>query len=77
MEVTDTFKGVDLIQCLNKTEVCNIVQEAVHRKIEYFYSREKEMQEGKVVVSGSFTNSSGKNRSEGQRRKGKYIQLNA
>ena len=35
------------------------------------YSKEKEMQEGKVVVWGGFTNNWGKKRSERQERKGK------
>ena len=49
-------KGLDLVDRVSKelwTEVHNIVQEAVTKNI----PKEKEMQVGKVVVSGGFTNS--------------------
>ena len=56
MEVTSRFKGLGLLDRVSKelwTEVCNIVQEAVTKNI----AKEKEMQDGKAVVSGGFTNS--------------------
>ena len=56
MEVTNRFKGLDLIDRVPDelwTEVRNIVQEVVTKNIPH----EKEMQDGKVVVSGGFTNS--------------------
>ena len=56
VEVMNRVKGLDLVDRVSKelwTEVCNIVQEVVTKTI----PKEKEMQDGKVVVSGSFTNS--------------------
>ena len=41
------------------------------------HSKEKEMQEDKVVVWGGFTKSRGKERSEKQRRRELYTHLNA
>ena len=67
------FKGLDLANSVSEelwTEVCIGGSEQNHPK-------EKEKQEGKVVISGGFTNSRLKKRSEKQRREGKYIQLNA
>ena len=61
------LKGLALLNRLPKeqwTEVCNIIQEA--RKN---HPREKEMQRGKMVVQGGFTNSRRKKRSEKQWRK--------
>ena len=54
--MTNRFKGLDMLGRVSKelwTEVCNIVQEAVTKNI----AKEKEMQDGKAVVSGGFTNS--------------------
>ena len=62
------FKRLDLVDRVPEElwiEVCNTVQEAVTK------TQEKEMQEGKVVVWGGFTNSQGKKRRERQGRKGK------
>ena len=42
--------------------MCNILQESVTKTI----PKKKEMQEGRVVVWGGFTNSSGKKRRERQ-----------
>ena len=56
MKMPNRFKGLDLINRVLEvlwTEVCNIVQEAVTKNI----AKEKEMQDGKAVVSGGFTNS--------------------
>ena len=56
VEVMNRVKGLDLVDRVSKelwTEVRNIVQEAVTKNI----PKEKEMQVGKVVVSGGFTNS--------------------
>ena len=56
MEVTNRLKGLDLIDKIPEElwmEVCNTVQESMTKTI----SKEKEMQEGKVIVSGDFTNS--------------------
>ena len=56
VEVMNRVKGLDLVDRVSKelrTEVCNIVQEVVTKNI----PKEKEMQDGKVVVSGGFTNS--------------------
>ena len=49
MEVTNRFKGLDLIDRVPEklwTEVCDIVQEAVTKTI----PKKKEMQEGKMTV---------------------------
>ena len=49
MEVTNRFKGLDLIDRVPEelwTEVCDIVQEAVIEK----HPQEKEMQKGTMVV---------------------------
>ena len=56
VDMTNRLKGLDLMDRVPEelwTEVCNIVQEVVTKTI----PKEKEMQDGKVVVSGSFTNS--------------------
>ena len=48
MEVTNIFKGLDLVDRVLEelwTEVCNIIQEAVIKAIP-----KKEMQKGKMVV---------------------------
>ena len=62
------FKRLDLVDRVPEElwiEVCNTVQEAVTK------TQEKEMQEGKVVAWGGFTNGQGKKRRERQGRKGK------
>ena len=49
VEVTNRIKGLDLINRVPEelwTEVCDIVQEVVTKTI----TKEKEMQEGKLVV---------------------------
>ena len=56
VELMNRFKVLDLVDRVPEelwTEVCNIVQEAVTKNI----AKEKEMQDGKAVVSGGFTNS--------------------
>ena len=56
VEVRNRYEGLDLIDRVPDElwmEVCDIVQEVVTKTI----PKEKEMQDGKVVVSGSFTNS--------------------
>ena len=62
------FKRLDLVDRVPEElwiEVYNTIQEAVTK------TQEKEMQEGKVVAWGGFTNSQGKKRRERQGRKGK------
>ena len=69
MEVTNRFKGLDLIDRVPEeiwTEVHNIVKETMIKP-----SQEKEMQKCKMVAPGGLTNSCEKKRSETQRRKGK------
>ena len=54
VEVTNTFKGLDLkTECLKNMEGHDIAQEAVIKAI----PQEKEMQKGKMVVRGGLTNS--------------------
>ena len=67
-EVTNRFKGLDLIECLKN----------YGRRFVTFYRRqwsihlqEEEMQKGKMVVWGGLTNSWENKRSKRQRRKGK------
>ena len=77
MEAANRFKGLDLVSRVPEelwTEVRNIVQEAVNK------TKEKEKQEGKVVIEGAITNSLKKKREREAKSKGKmerYIQLNA
>ena len=62
MEVTNRFKGLDLIDRVPKElwmEVCDIVQEALIKTI----PKKKKSKKGKMVVCGDFTNSSEKRRS--------------
>ena len=69
MEVTNRFKGLDLIDRVPEelwTEVHDIVQEAVIKTI-----LKKKTQKGKVLAGGGLTNGYRKKRSERQRRKGK------
>ena len=69
MEVTNRFKGLDLIYRVPEelwTEVCDIVQEAVIKII----PMEKKCKKAKWHWGG-LTNSCEKKRSEKQRRKGK------
>ena len=64
------FKGFDLVDGEPEelwTESCNTVEEAVKKN----HPKEKEMQEGKVVVWGGFTNSWGKKGTERKGRKEK------
>ena len=56
LDVTNRFKGLDLIDRVPEAlwmRICNIVEEVVIKTI----PKEKEMQEGKVVVRGGLTNS--------------------
>ena len=56
VEVMNRLKGLALLNRVPEelwTEVCNIVQETTNKTI----PSTKEMQEGKVVVTGGFTNS--------------------
>ena len=58
VEVTNRFKGLDLINRLPEelwTEVRDIVQEVCD--IDQDHPQEKEMQKGKIVVWGGLTNS--------------------
>ena len=53
MEVTNRFKGLDLIERVLEelwTDVCDSVQEAVIKTI---HPQEKEMQKGKMVSKGA------------------------
>ena len=57
MDVTNRFKGLDLIDRVPEelwTEVSNIVQEMVFKTIP---TQEEEMQKGKMAVWGDLTNS--------------------
>ena len=68
MEVTNRFKGLDLVDRSEELwmEVYNIVQEVVIKTIP-----KKNMQEGKVVAWGGYTNGWGRKKSERQGIKGK------
>ena len=70
MEVTNRFKGLDLIDRVPDelwTEVHDIVEETGIKTI----PKEKKMQKSKMAVWGGPTNSCEKKRSEKQKRKGK------
>ena len=73
MEVTNRFKGLDLVDrgseelCM---EVCNTCSQPCIGGSDNNHPQEKEIQEGKLVVWGGLTNSWEKKRSERQRRKG-------
>ena len=72
MEVTNRFKGLDLIYRVPEDlwmEVCDIVQEAGIKTIPKKNKLKKK--KGKMAVWGGFTNSWRKERSERQRRKGR------
>ena len=66
MDVTKTFKGLDLIECLKKYG-----EKLVTRDSDLDHPQEKEMQKGKIVVRGGLTNSWVKKRTKIQKRKGK------
>ena len=69
VEVTNIFKGLDLIQCLKNYGWKSVL---LYRSWWPKSSQSGEkMQEGKAVVWEGFTNSLEKKRSERQRRKGK------
>ena len=63
VEVTNRFKGLDLMECL--------------KKYDQDYPQEKDTQKGKMVVRGGLTNSWKEKRSKRQRRKERYTHLNA
>ena len=68
VEVTNRFKGLDLIDCVPEElwmKVHDIVQEAVIKTI----PKKKKRKKGKMVVLGGLINSSEKKRSERQRSK--------
>ena len=67
VEVTNRFKGLDLIECLKNYGWRFMI---LYRS-QWSRSQEKEMQKGKMVVWGGLTNSWEKKKSERQRRKGK------
>ena len=76
MEVTNRFKGLDLIDKVSEelwTEVYDIVQEAGIKTIPI----EKKCKKGKMVVWGGLTNSWEKKRSKRQGEKERYTHLNA
>ena len=68
MEVTNRLKRLDLIQCLKNYGNRFMI---LYRKQGSKPSPIKEMQKGKMVVSGGLTNICEKNRSERKWRKGK------
>ena len=71
VEVTNWFKGLDLIQCLMNYGRRFMT---LYRSSDRDHPQEKEMQKGKMVVWGGLTNSYEKKWSERQRRKGKVYE---
>ena len=70
MEVTNTFKRLDLIDRVPEElwmEVCDIVQETGIKTI----PMEKKCKKAKMAIWGGLTNSCEKKRNEKQKRKGK------
>ena len=74
MEVTNRIKGLDLIECLKNYERRFVT---LYRRQWPNYPWEKEMQQIRVVVWGSLTNSWEKNRSERKGEKENYTHLKA
>ena len=68
VEVTNRFKGLDLIECLMN---CGQRFVTLYRRQESRPSPWKIMQKSKLAVWGSLTNSCEKKRGKKQRRKGK------
>ena len=76
MEVTNRFKGLDLIDRVPEelwVEVCDIVQEAVIKTI----PKKKKCKKAKWLSEEALQIAEKKKRSESQRRKGKNTHLNA
>ena len=77
VEVTNRFKGLDLIDRVPEeelwTEVLNIVQEAVIKTIH----KKKKMQKGKMVVWEALQIAEKRREAKGNREKERYIHLNA
>ena len=74
MQVTNTFRGLDLIDRVPEqlwTEVRDTVQETGIKTI----PQKTEMQKSKMAVSGGLSNNCEKERSKQQRRKGKIYPL--
>ena len=67
VEVTNKLKGLDLIECLKNNGQRFVT---LYRRQWPKSFKEKEMQEGKMIVWGGLTNSWENKRSERQRRKG-------
>ena len=70
MEVRDRFKGLDLVNRVPeklRTEVCNIVQEAVNKTI----PKKKQCKKTKSLSEEASHIAEDRKRSEKQRRKGK------
>ena len=73
VEMTNRFKGLDLIECLENYGWSFVM---LFRRQWLKPPQEKEIQQGKMVIWGGLTNSWEKKRSERQRGKERYTQLN-
>ena len=74
MEVTNRFKGLDLIECLKNYGQSFVT---LYRGNDQDHSQEKEMQKGKTVVWQGLTNSWEKKRNERQEKRKDIPFLNA
>ena len=72
--MTNRFKGLDMIECLKD---CGWRFVTLYRRHDQDHPQEKEMQNGKMVVWGGFTNSYEKREAKGKGEKETYILLNA
>ena len=73
MEVTNRFKRLDLIECLNDVDVHNIIQEAVIQTI----SKEKKCEKAKWLYEEALQIAEKRREAKGKGEKARYTQLNA
>ena len=73
MEVTNRFKRLDLIECLNDVDVHNIIQEAVIQTI----SKKKKCEKAKWLYEEALQIAEKRREAKGKREKERYTHLNA
>ena len=71
VEVMNRFRGLDLVNRVSEEVWTDVGNMHCTGGSDWNHAKEKEMQEGKVVVWGGFTNNWGKKKSKRQGRKGK------
>ena len=73
MEVTNRFKRLDLIECLNDVDVHNIIQEAVIQTI----SKKKKCEKAKWLYEEALQIAKKRRHMKGKGEKERYTHLNA